>query len=84
MSLHSVMGQVLRGSHMRAVFPPLAGDRIWADALVLVCRRLNPKRLLRSSPRLIKRKMPKWHVKRARHANWPQPNQPPVPIIQRT
>jgi len=27
--------------------------------------------------------MPKWHVKRARHADWPQPTGLPVPIIQR-
>ena len=65
-------------------FPPLGSDRGWAHALVLVCQRLNPKRRLRSSPRLIKRKMPKWHVKRARHADWPQPSRPPTPIIQTT
>lgn len=35
--------------------------------------RLNPRRRHRSAPRVIKRKMPKWHVKRARHASWPQP-----------
>jgi hypothetical protein len=27
--------------------------------------------------------MPKWHVKRARHADWPQPTGPPVATIQR-
>jgi len=26
---------------------------------------------------IIKRKMPKWHVKRAHHAAWPQPRHPP-------
>jgi hypothetical protein len=50
---------------------------------VLLCLRLNSVRRLRSSPRLIKRKMPKWHVKRARHADWPQPTGPPVTTIQR-
>jgi hypothetical protein len=63
-------------------FPPPGSDHGWAHALVLICQRLNPIRRLRSSPRLIKRKMSKWHVKRARHANWPQPARPPTPIIQ--
>jgi hypothetical protein len=35
--------------------------------------RLNPIRRQRSAPRVIKRKMSKWHVKRAAHAQWPQP-----------
>jgi len=38
--------------------------------------RLNPARRLRAAPRVIKRKMPKWHVKRAHHATWPQPQRP--------
>jgi hypothetical protein len=40
-------------------------------------------RRLRSNPRLIKRKMPRWHVKRARHTNWPQPTGPPITTILR-
>jgi hypothetical protein len=51
--------------------------------LVLLCRRLNPRRRHSSNPRLIKRKMPRWHVKRARHADWPQPTGPAVPTILR-
>ena len=47
----------------------------------MLCQRLNPKRRLRSSPRLIKRKMPKWHVKRTRHRDWPQPTRPSTPTI---
>jgi hypothetical protein len=31
---------------------------------------------------VIKRKMPKWHVKRAAHAYWPQPEHPPNPTIR--
>jgi len=27
---------------------------------------------------VIKRKMPKWHVKRAHHADWPQPDEHPT------
>jgi len=32
---------------------------------------------------VIKRKMPKWQVKRAHHARWPQPDDHPVYHIQR-
>jgi len=48
---------------------------------VELLRRLNPARRRRSNPRLIKRKMPKWHVKRAHHADWPQPAGPPQATI---
>ena len=64
-------------------FPPQATERSWAHAIVQLCRRLNPLRRYRSAPRLIKRKMPKWHVKRTRHTNWPQPTGPPVTTILR-
>ncbi len=58
----------------RAAFPPerqLA--RLWKTATALLARRLNPKRRARSFPRVVKRKYTKWHVKRAAHADWPQP-----------
>jgi hypothetical protein len=48
---------------------------------MLLCRRLNPARRRRTNPRLIKRKMPKWHVKRSRHNDWPQPTGPPTATI---
>jgi hypothetical protein len=69
--------------HRRAIFPPQDTDHGWARALVLLCRRLNPKRRLRSNPHVIKRKMPKWHVKRAHLATWPQPTGPAHPTILR-
>jgi hypothetical protein len=65
------------------MFPPQGTDHGWTRAIVLLCRRLNPVRKLRSNPRLIKRKMPKWQVKRSRHADWPQPTGPPVATIIR-
>jgi len=43
--------------------------------------RLNPARRLRAAPRVIKRKMPKWHVKRRHHADWPQPQHRPDYIV---
>ncbi len=56
-------------------FPPdgHAADRLWQGFLTRLLRRLNPARRLRAAPRVVKRKMPKWHGKRALHADWPQP-----------
>jgi hypothetical protein len=42
----------------------------------MLIRRLNPARRLRAAPRVVKRKMSKWHVIRAEHARWPQPSKP--------
>ena len=56
-------------------------DNGWRHAIWLLCRRLNPARRQRSNPRLVKRKFVKWHVKRARHRNWPQPTGPPTATI---
>ena len=44
----------------------------------------RPAGRLRAAPRVIKRKMPKWHVKRAHHASWPRPQHPPNYRIART
>ena len=66
-----------------ARFSPVATDRGWAHALLLLCRRLNPIRRHRSNPRVIKRKMPRWHAKRVHHRDWPQPTGPPIATILR-
>lgn len=59
----------------RAIFPPdPAAERLWMIFLRRLIARLLPARRNRASPRVIKRKMPKWQVKRACHAHWPQPN----------
>ena len=65
-------------------FPPQTTDHGWRHAITLILQRLNPTRRHRTNPHLIKRKMPKWHVKRARHRNWPQPTRPPHITILRT
>ena len=54
-----------------------ATNHIWLTALRRLAARLNPVRRARAAPRVIKRKMPKWHVKRAHHADWPRPRHPP-------
>jgi len=64
----------------RGAFPPedtTADDHVWRTALRRLTQRLNPARRLRAAPRVIKRKMSKWHVKRAHHATWPHPQHPP-------
>jgi hypothetical protein len=63
----------------RGAFPPddpTACVQLWQHAISRLVHRLNPVRRLRFTPRVIKRKMPKWHVKRAHHATWPQPLHP--------
>lgn len=37
---------------------------------------LLPERRLRSNPRVVKRKMSKFRLKRPKHSNWPQPTRP--------
>jgi hypothetical protein len=53
----------------------------WLTFLRRLLRRLNPIRRARTAPRVIKRKMPKWHVKRGNHTAWPQPQHPPDYLI---
>ncbi len=36
-----------------------------------------PPRRLRANPRVVKRKMSKFRVKRPEHRQWPQPTRPP-------
>ena len=43
-------------------------------------RRLN-KRRLRANPRVVKRKMSNYAVKRGEHRRWPQPTRPPREAI---
>jgi hypothetical protein len=69
---------VRRSVAQQGAFPPDRTDRVTADEhhwrafLRRLLARLNPRRRHRSAPRVIKRKMPKWHVKRAAHASWPK------------
>jgi len=37
---------------------------------------------LRENPRVIKRKMSNWAVKRAEHRNWPKPTKPAAAAIK--
>ena len=40
-----------------------------------------PGRRLRANPRVVKRKMSKFKVKRAVHRNWPQPTRSPQAAV---
>lgn len=55
--------------------------RLWRHAIDELARRLLPRRRLRANPRVVKRKYTKWHVKRAAHHNWPQPDRDPRDAI---
>lgn len=46
-----------------------------------LARELLPPRRLRSYPRVIKRKMSNWRLKRPGHRNWPQPTKPMAEAI---
>ena len=64
----------------QGAFPPEdadASEHLWRSFLHRLIARLNPARRRRAAPRVIKRKMSRWHVKRAHHADWPQPQHPP-------
>lgn len=45
-------------------------------------RELLPERRLRRNPRVVKRKMSGYHVKRDRHRDWPQPALPPTQAVR--
>lgn len=48
-----------------------------------ILHRLNPERRRRSNPRVVKRKISGWLLKRPKHAHWPHPDRdPPAYMIQ--
>jgi len=49
--------------------------------LTEILRGLLPERRLRANPRVVKRKMSQWAVKRAEHRHWPRPDPPPAETI---
>jgi hypothetical protein len=46
-----------------------------------IAERLLPTRRLRTFPRVVKRKMSNFGVKRAKHHAWPQPMLPPAEAV---
>lgn len=53
-----------------------------ASTLAEVCFQLLPLRRLRANPRVVKRKMSKFNVKRAAHRDWPQPTRPAAQAVR--
>ena len=51
------------------------------QAVAEVLRHLLPPRRLRSAPRVVKRKMSNFALKRDRHRHWPQPTKPPEEAV---
>ncbi len=47
-----------------------------------ILEEILPPRRLRSNPRVVKRKMSKFHVKRAAHRRWPQPTRTPTEAVR--
>ena len=84
-SFVSALSESRAAPSWRAIFPPQTGDgHEWRHAITMLCRRLNPVRRRRANPRLVKRKYTRWHVKRARHHDWPQPERRPPQATIRT
>jgi len=47
-----------------------------------ILQEILPPRALRANPRVVKRKMSKFHVKGPQHHNWPQPLCTPEQAVQ--
>jgi hypothetical protein len=62
-------------------FPPLTINSAHEDAITeILATTLGPRRL-RTNPRVIKRKMSNWGVKRLEHRNPPKPTKPPEDAV---
>lgn len=61
--------------------PPTTLERAYRRALAEILARPLPPRRLGSNPRVVKRKMSNYPVKRSHHRNWPQPTKTPAAAI---
>jgi len=57
-------------------FPPHSVAAAHEQAVAEILAEPLPERRPRTNPRVIKRKMSAWGVKRPEHRNWPQPTKP--------
>jgi len=77
-SLHAARRSVRAGlghtAHALAVaLPPTVAE---------ICHELVPRRRLRAAPRVVKRKMSSYNVKRGEHRHWPQPTRAPANAVR--
>jgi hypothetical protein len=77
-SLRIVRRQVTTG---QAAFPPEPPARTLARVTGEIAEHLLPIRRLRAFPRVVKRKMSSFGVKRTKHRTWPRPDPPPADAI---
>ncbi|MEU9114859.1 transposase [Streptomyces sp. NPDC048483] len=67
----------------QAAFSPHQTHRALTRTLAEIGQRLLPRRRHRTCPRVIKRKMSNWPLKRTEHHNWPPPATTTVTITRR-
>lgn len=56
--------------------------RALLDGIREILARLLPQRRLRSNPRVVKRKMSNYKLKRTQHRDWPQPTRDPAEAVR--
>src|ERR1035437_6824036 len=61
---------------LRSKSPKVATRAIWGHVVCLL-----PRRRPRANPRVVKRQYTKWHVKRSRPHDWPQPSRLPEQAV---
>ena len=72
-----------RSIAQQGAFPPDCDHTIWrlrCHATGELIRRLLPRRQPRANPHVVKLKHTKWHDKRTRHHNCPQPKRLPEQV----
>ena len=52
------------------------------QVLAEILEEILPPRRLRTNPRVVKRKMSKFHVKHEAHRRWPQPTRTPKEAVR--
>jgi len=62
-------------------FPPHSLQTAHDQAIAEILAQPLPERRIRANPRVVKRKMSNWGVKRPEHRHWPQPTKPPDDAI---
>ena len=64
-----------------APFPPEQLAVVHARVMAEILQERLPKRRLRANPRVVKRKMSNFALKRPCHRDWPQPTRPPTEAV---
>lgn len=81
LSFTSSLRAARRSARTKPGFPPLTIATAHEDAINEILANVLGPRRLRSNPRVIKRKMSSWPVKRPEHRNPPKPTTPPSDAV---